>query len=71
MSKNTNFMCMIPHYEKSIKDLKKKVIAYAAMGNDAKVAQLNKDIRDTERQIRDIKSDSVKKLSTGVDKYLN
>ncbi len=71
MSKNTNFNMLIPHYEKSIASLKEKVIAYAAMGNDTNVAQLNKDIRDTERMIRDIKSDQVKKPPTGVDKYLN
>ena len=41
------------------------------MSNDTNVAQINKEIRDTERIIIDIKSDKGKKPHTGVDKYLN
>ena len=67
MSKNTNINMLRSHDEKSIASVKEKVIAYDAMGKDTNVEQLNKNIREPERMIRDKKSDQVKKPPTSVD----
>lgn len=55
---------MIEYYKKRIEALKKQVVAYADMGNDAKVSQLNKEIANYENHIR-------QNEPKGVDSYLS
>jgi hypothetical protein len=55
---------MIDYYKKRIEGLKIKIIAYAKMDNDAKVKELEKEVDNYERHIRQTEP-------KGVDSYLS
>ena len=55
---------MIDYYKKRIEELKVKIIAYAKIDNDAKVKELEKEVANYERHIR-------QNEPKGVDSYLS
>ena len=55
---------MIDYYKKRIEELKIKIVAYANMGNDAKVRELEKEVANYERHIK-------QNEPKGVDSYLS
>ena len=55
---------VIDYYKKRIEELKVKIIAYAKMDNDAKVKELEKELANYERHIRQSEP-------KGVDSYLS
>lgn len=57
-------MVTINYYKKRIEELKIKIVAYAKMDNDAKVKELEKEIANYERHIRQTEQ-------KGVDSYLS
>ena len=54
---------VIDYYKKRIEELKVKIIAYANIDNDAKVKELEKEVANYERHIR-------QNEPKGVDSYL-
>ena len=54
----------LDYYKKRIEELKIKIVAYAKMDNDAKVKQLEKEVDNYERHIR-------QNEPKGVDSYLS
>ncbi len=54
----------LDYYKKRIEELKIKIVAYAEMGNDAKVKELEKEVANYERHIRQSEP-------KGVDSYLS
>ncbi len=54
---------MINFYKDQVKQLKAKVKTHAELGNELKVAHLNKEIANYERALK-------QNQPTGVDKYL-
>ena len=57
-------MVTINYYKKRIEELKIKIVAYAKMDNDAKVKELEKEVANYERHIR-------QNEPKGVDSYLS
>lgn len=55
---------MIDYYKKQIEELKIKIVAYAKMDNDAKVKELEKEVANYERHIR-------QNEPKGVDSYFS
>ena len=55
---------MIDYYKKRIEELKIKIVAYAKMDNDAKVKELEKEVANYERHMRQTEP-------KGVDSYLS
>ena len=55
---------MIDYYKKRIEELKVKIVAYANMDNDAKVRELEKEVANYERHIKQSEQ-------KGVDSYLS
>ena len=57
-------MVTIDYYKKRIEELKVKIIAYAKIDNDAKVKELEKEVANYERHIK-------QNEPKGVDGYLS
>ena len=55
---------VIDYYKKRIEELKVKIVAYANMDNDAKVRELEKEVANYERHIKQSEQ-------KGVDSYLS
>lgn len=55
---------LFDYYKKRIEELKIKILAYANMGNDAKVKELEKEVANYERHIK-------QNEPKGVDSYLS
>ena len=61
--RKSGLIVVIDYCKKRIEELKIKIVAYAKMDNDAKVKQLEKEVANYERHIRQTEP-------KGVDSYL-